>query len=637
MPAGRRLALLASALLAGPTPAASQSLAPLFADHAVVQRDRPLRIWGTARAADRVRVSLAGRSAQALADAQGNWSVDLPPLKAGGPHRLEARFASGAIATASDILVGDVWLCSGQSNMEWPVSRALSPDGELASAADPQLRLITIPKKTALAPAASFADPPQWKVADKDSVAAFSAACYFMARELRTSERVPFGLINASWGGTAVRPWIEPASAARAAADDVALLALYRRDPPAAARTFGEQWQEWWNSQQKIRPWADPQALQWRPMKVGFWEQWGDPDFAKFNGMVWARSTVSLTAAEAAQPAMLTLGVIDEIDQSWVNGVPVGNTFGWDIERSYPIARGVLRAGDNEILVNILDSYGFGGFQGPESKLALRLADGTVKPLAPTLRYSVVTGRSGDPPRPPWDQAAGLSLIYNGMIAPLGPYGLKGAAWYQGETDAGMAQGYARRLGALMSGWREQFRAPALPFLIVGLAGYGKPRAAPGESGWAQVQDEQRRAAASDRSATFVPALDLGERDDIHPPNKQEVGRRLAMAARSAVYDGKDDAIVPLPVAAKLTAAGVEVRFTRPVSTFSGSRPLGFELCGPTQASCRFADASVNDSTVTLRLDGQVATRVRYAWSDFAIVNLYAADLPVPTFELPVR
>ena len=638
MSARRRL-IAAAALLAGAAPVAAQTIDPVYADHSVIQRDHPVRISGTAAPGEKVRISLAGQMRETLGDVLGRWTVELPALSAGGPHQLEARFERGTLLTANDLLVGDVWLCSGQSNMEWPVSRSLNPEVELGSGNDPQLRLLTIAKRTAMAPSAGFAEPPEWKVADRESVGPFSAACYFMGRELRKSERVPIGLINASWGGTAARSWIDPRGAALASPGDAALLDLYRHDPPAAARGFGETWQAWWSAQHATRPWADPGQIQWGPMKVGLWEQWGDPAFADFNGMVWARSTVTLTPAQAAQAATLSLGIIDEIDQSWVNGVPVGNTFGWDVERTYVVPAGTLRAGENEILVNILDSYGGGGFQGPGDKLAMRLADGTTKPLAPRLEYSIVQQRSGDPPRPPWDSAAGLSLIYNGMIAPLGRVGLKGVAWYQGESDAGMAEGYAERLRALIGGWRRQFGSPDLPFLIVGLPGWGGAHVAPVESGWAEVRDAQRRVGTSVPDAAFVPAIDLGDRLELHPPQKQAVGERLARAARALAYGAPHPASGPQIATARRDGDAVLLTFqgaTGTLRSWSGA-PVGFELCGPLDGTCRFARAVIDNGRIRVADDGRPFTRVRYAWADAPITNIFdAVPLPLSTFEIAV-
>lgn len=618
---------------------AAPRLNPLFADHAVIQRGDQLRIFGDASPHEPLTVQFGAVRGVTRADAKGRWQIELSSPSGQGPFDLSVTGAGGASVRASDLLIGDVWLCSGQSNMEFPVSRALNADAELASSADPQLRLISIDKHIELTPSREFAKVPQWQVAGPASAGPFAAACYFMGRDLRKSQGVPVGLINASWGGTAIRSWTDAQSAARTAPADAALLELFRRDPMAANRQFGAKWQAWWQARQHTQPWSNPAALTWKPMKAGYWEQWGDPTMADFNGIVWARSTVDLTPAEAAQAATVKLGVVDEIDETWVNGVAVGNSFGWDVSRSYGVPKGLLHAGPNSIVVNIVDSYGYGGFAGPASALVLKLADGTEKPLTPRLEYSVAPDGLGTPPRAAWDAAAGLSLIYNGMIAPLGPIRLKGVAWYQGETDGGMAAGYADRLAGMIQGWRSQFGSPQLPFLIVGLPAWGPPHLAPVVSGWAEVRDAQRRVGASGVNA-FVPAIDLGDRLELHPPQKQAVGARLARAAL-ALESGKS-ATASGPQAADAHPVGNQVEVTfRGVSgrlqSVSGP-PIGFELCGATQQSCRFAIASIDGHSILLAADGQPVTRVRFAWADAPVVNLYdESGLPVSSFEVAVH
>jgi sialate O-acetylesterase len=232
--------------------------------------------------------------------------------------------------------------------------------------------------------------------------------------------------------------------------------------------------------------------------------------------------------------------------------------------------------------------------------------------------------------------SSGVSTIYDAMVSPLGPLQLKGVAWYQGEADVGQP-GYDVRLAAWMRNWRTQFRDPQLPFLIVGLAGWGKPVSHPVDSGWAALIDEQRLAVERDPRAALASAIDLGEPNDIHPANKQEVGRRLALAAHKIAYrDG--GTVGPLPVSARRQSNSIVITFTKPLQILSGANANAFELCGPSAGSCRYADARVSGNSVAIPTDGQPVTRVRYAWADYPIVNLYDPDLlPAPVFELPVQ
>jgi sialate O-acetylesterase len=643
----RRLTAFLAALLASSAAAAAPpALDSLFSNGAVLQRDHPIRISGDAAPREWVRVSLAGASATVRADRDGRWSVELSPLAAGGPHRIEARFASGAQAAADDVLIGDVWLCSGQSNMEYPVRRALNGEAEAQAAADPQLRLMKVSQQLAEAPQQRFAKPPNWRASTPESAAGFSAACYFMVRELRGSEKVPIGAIDASWGGTPIRAWSsEAAVRAAGATADADLAALHRTARASAVRAFGESWGAWWRSQTYDlpgrEPWNAAEGLNWKPVpSLAYWDAWG-PGWNKWIGAIWAERIVFLTPAEAAQPATLHLSAIDDLDQTFVNGVAVGGLNDPANARSYPVAAGTLKPGENRIVVYVRNAWASGGFAGPAERFRLAFAYGTVKALGEGWRYARIPDSVPAPPAAPWGSSSGVSTIYNGMIAPLGRLSLKGVAWYQGESDVGVP-GYDRRLAALMSSWRGQVRNPQLPFLMVALAGFGKPASQPVDSGWAALIDAQRRAAMADPRAALVAATDLGERDDIHPPNKQEVGRRLALAARRLAYGKADIAAGIVPIAAARSGSQVHIGIAgtgAALQSLSGT-PIGFELCAETQDSCRYANARLAASApvVVVQLDGKPATRVRYGWADYPILNVTDDGLlPLPPFELPIK
>ncbi|HYC94456.1 MAG TPA: sialate O-acetylesterase [Sphingomicrobium sp.] len=634
--------LLATASLIATAATAAPTIDPMFGDNAVIQRDRPIRVRGTAAPGERLTVSLAGKSQAVRADKQGGWTAELPAMAAGGPHRLEVRGAGNSVAAANGLMIGDVWLCSGQSNMEWPLKQALNGEGEVAGANDPQLRLMKVPKRREAAPAASLAPDVRWQPTTPQSAAVFSAACYFMARRLRESHAVAIGAIDSTWGGTAIHSWMDDAGVrASGGAVDVELLREYRRDPKGTVAKFGNRWSQWWRDHSGDpagqEPWHASDRLSWTAMpKIGLWESWGVPALADFNGAMWARVRFTLTPEQAAQGATLSLGPVDDFDRSFVNGEAVGQTFMYDKPREYAVRPGLLKAGENEVLLYILDTGGGGGIWGSPDALKLTLADGTVRPLGEGWQYSMIRADIGTPPLPPWDEGGGATVLYNGMIAPLGPIALKGVAWYQGEADVGK-QNYEDRLAAWMKGWRTQFRDPELPFLIVGLAGFGQPATGPIASNWAALIDDQRKAAEADRHAALVPAIDIGERADIHPPNKQEVGRRLALAAEMIAYGNPKSALAPKLLGATRTGTEVVVRFNQPVQS-RGGMPVGFELCGDAQGSCRYAAARAEGSTVTIAADGQPVTRVRYAWADYPIVNLYGPEmLPVPPFELPIK
>jgi sialate O-acetylesterase len=624
-------------------------LASIFQDHAVLQRDRPIDVWGTAAAGETVSVSLDGQQASARADDSGRWSARLPARGAGGPFTLEAHAASGAAQTLSDILVGDVWLCSGQSNMEMTVSRSRSGEWAAVRSADERLRLLTVPHADRAAPATDLPAGALWRLAAPESVRSFSAACYFAGRELRDAVKVPIGLVAAAWGGSAAEAWTAESGLRAAGGFDARLdlLREYRRDEAAANQRMGQMWQDWWRTHASAgtEPWQPEPALtgEWAdvPEPLRNWKTWGVPLLARHDGLVWFRRTLTLTPAQASRAATLSLGAIDEVDQTWVNGRAIRNTFGWGTDRTYALPGGVLRAGENVIVVNVLSTWDAGGMTGPAGKLALTFDDGTKEALGGGWRYQVVPLEVGRPPRAPWESVAGLTTLYSGMIAPLGPFGVRGAVWYQGETNADAPAGYQAILAGLMSSWRAQLGAE-LPFVVVQLPGFGPAPTAPVESGWSDVRDAQRRAVAADPHAALAVTIDLGEKDDIHPINKRDVGARIARAARRVAYGESIAPTGPAVGSATLEPGRVVVSF-RDVEgrlvTASASEAIGFELCGAAPGSCRFVSGTVEADRVVIPTNGGPRpARLRFCWGGSPVCNLSdGSGLPVGPFELALR
>ncbi len=619
-------------------------LHPLFQDHVVLQRDQPIRLWGQATPGEAVRVELSGHRARARADAHGRWAVRMPPLRAGGPHALSVN-TDDRRQRVEDVMIGDVWLCSGQSNMELPVWRTLDARAEMASADDPAIRLFTVPQAGSDVPRDAFTGPVQWMRATPEGVRDFSAACYYFARELRRTIDVPMGLISASWGGSRIEAWTSAAALRPLGGYDAQLEVLARHaiDPAGAIRRWGELWQAWWLGQPGVSPgdapWREDDTGAWRsaPRQLGAWERWGIPELAEFNGMLWYRARVQLTAAQAAQGATLVLGPADEIDTTWVNGRTVGSSYGAGDARRYAVPAGALHAGDNTVVVNVLDTCRDGGLAGPASAHALELADGSRAGLQ-DWEYRIVPPRIAPPPRAPWQTAAGLSTLHNAMIAPLGAFGLRGALWYQGEANTGEAAHYARLLRALRKDWRRQWRAD-LPLLIVQLPGYGAPPVQPGESGWAGLREAQRQVAAEDRHSGIAITIDLGDRYDIHPANKQEVARRIARVARHVVYGEDIEAAGPIPAAVTRDGHQLIIEFSsrQPLVAHGADMPIGFELCGDAPARCRYARAELRGRRVVLTEADETTTRVRYCWADNPVCTLFDQDgLPAGPFERAV-
>lgn len=647
-PMSRVLLLLALLPLPLPLMAATLQFDSPFGEHAVLQRDQPLQVRGQGTPGAQVEVRLGVQQATAKADRDGHWTATLPAQPAGGPFVLAARSGQETIE-APDVLLGDVWLCSGQSNMELQVNRTLDSRSELLNARHDDLRLLTVQQVPSAVPRRTFATAPQWQRADTDSVRDFSAACYYFARELQQTVHVPMGLINASWGGSRIQAWLSAGVLGKAGlyADEEAVLTRYAKDPVQAAAQWGRIWQAWWHQQPGIdardAPWDPRLALSgtWAPAPaaLGAWEHWGVPALAAFDGLVWFRTEVELSADQASQARTLAIGSADEIDMTWVNGRAVGSSNGGE-PRQYPLPPGTLHAGRNLVTVAVVDTYRDGGLIGPADAQAILLADGSRVPLG-RWQYRAMPSDFASPPRAPWQSATGLSTLYNGMIAPLGDYGLRGALWYQGESNTSEPELYGRLLRLYRQDLRRQFGA-ALPLLIVQLAGYGAPPTQPVESGWAALRDQQRRVADEDPHSGLAVAVDIGERTDIHPANKQELGRRLARAARHVVYGQALAPSGPVAASAMREAGAVALLFDQVeqgLVAYSATRPIGFEVCGATAGSCHYADARIEGARVLLAVPAGIdATRVRYCWADSPVCTLYDGNgLPAGPFEIPVH
>jgi sialate O-acetylesterase len=625
----------------------SLALGPLFQDHAVLQRDKPVPIWGTAGAGEEVSVVLAGRQAAARADASGRWTATLPAVAAGGPFSLEVRTGSGTVRTASDILVGDVFLCSGQSNMEFGVAQSNGGAMVAARANNDRIRLLTIAHAGAARPAGGFEPVPAWQAVKPESIRTFSAVCYYFGREVQETRNVPVGLVHASWGGTAIEPWIGETGlkAVGGFSPRLDLLRTFARDEDAANQGFGRMWEDWWRGHGVAagEPWKAEDNGPWTEVP-GFrnWKTWGVPETANLDGMVWYRRTFNLTPAQAAGQATLSLGGIDEVDETWVNGRVIRNTFGWGNRRTYRLPAGTLRAGNNVVVVNVLSTYDAGGMIGPEDAVALTFDDGTTLSLAGNWRYRAVPLSAGRPPRAPWETIAGLTTLYNGMIAPIGPFGLRGVLWYQGESNADDSSAYEALLRGLMASWRAQF-GDGLPFLVVQLPNFGAVPTKPVESGWAGIREAQRQAVAADGHAGLAVTIDIGEPGNLHPVDKLEVGRRLVRAARHVVYGEPIAPSGPAPLSARREPTGIVVTFgdvERSLVSYSSDTVIGFELCGVAPGSCRFAAGTIDGTRVVLPVpsSGQAPARVRFCWGASPLCNLSdGSGLPVGPFEIPIK
>jgi sialate O-acetylesterase len=653
-PLAKRLLLGSVSLLAlaaaAPSGAAAQApaFAGIFGDHAVLQRGQPVSVWGSAPANSTVSVQLNGATVQAKADGNGKWRARLPAMNAGGPYALSVS-ADGATTTLNDIMVGDVFLCGGQSNMELPMANATNAQMDVTYSANSNLRFVNIARDSTAVRRDEFKTAPQWQVAGAQTTGQASAVCYHMARALQRQYNVPVGFVNSSWGGSSIQSWIGGTSMRKLADYRPALdvLDIYGADPVAGARAEDARQQAWWEKAdthaRAQRAWSKPDFddSRWPGMEPnGRWNESGIEALSKHRGVVWFRTTVELTAQQAATVTQLQLGQVATADTTWVNGVWVGGNTNWWAGRDYAVPKGVLKAGKNVIAIRVLDDDNGGGLVSSPGQRVLRTADGASIALPARWKYQIGSHVNATQSPTPWEPPTSLTTLYNGMIAPLQGFQFKLAAWYQGEANAGAAQEYRTLLPLLFADWRATLGQPDLPFMVVQLTSFGSVATKPGYSAWAELREAQTYAVRNDPHAGLAVTFDFGDRSDIHPAQKKIVGERLARAARAVAYGEKITPGGPQAVSATRSGQDIVVRFVDTnggLRTYSSDMAIGFEVCE--KDVCKYAAATPEGDTV--RLPGAAtagATKVRYAWADAPFINLFSADdLPANGFELELH
>lgn len=643
------LAILALGVAAA-TPAAAQTLtvAPHLASHMVIQHGAPAQLRGTAKPGEAIAVTFGSVAATGRADADGRWQVVLPPLTPGQAGTLIVRAASGETVKLDDVVAGDVWLCSGQSNIDLPVSGSANPERTIRESAGSTIRILKIRRTAAVTPLRDTVPEIAWSRAAPGNLGGFSAACWHMARRIVAGGvKVPLGLIQASWGGSTIEDWMPPAAlrAAGTPAMQLDWLSRYATDPKAtlaAAATATDRWAE------KVDPAAGGWSAAafddsgWQTIAVpGQWERSGIDGLGGFDGIMWFRTTVTLTAEQARRAATLHLGRIDERDRTWVNGTAVGASVSGSELRAYRLPPGLLQAGANTIAVRVVDEMGGGGFSGPANLVKLTLEGGGEVPLAGNWRHRRGPTDSAwrtPPPFIPWSMPRGLTMAWNGMVAPLAGIRLRGIAWYQGESNTSRAGTYRTLLTAWRSAWRAQFQDAALPVVLVQLPGYGPMASQPVDAPWARLREVQRLTALEDPATGLAVSIDLGVTSDIHPAHKDVVGERMGREALRVAY-AKLLPAAPQPLDARRTQAGIEIAMTNAaggLQVYGAAEPAAFELCDAAGA-CRFARARVEGAKILVLNDGRPAAEVRYAWQGSPPVNLYAqSGWPVSPFQIAI-
>jgi sialate O-acetylesterase len=638
---------------------ADVKLPAIFGSHMVLQRGIKLPVWGWADAGEKVTVKIASQEKSATADEKGVWRVTLDPIESNAP--IEMSIAGKNTVTLSDILIGDVWLCSGQSNMEWPTVAAKDGPDEVAKADHPTIRLFHVDH-------AAFELPQQdvkgkWELCSPKSVPQFSAVGYFFGRELNQKLNVPIGLIESSWGGTPAESWTPRQSLKDAPPKLGHILATYEKnvaDYPEAKKKWEAAMQEW-----KKRVELDDTGNQgvekgfakvdfddsaWKPYPVpSMWEH-----SLKLNkdGALWFRKTVEISDGWAGKDLELKLGKLDDTDVTYFNGEQVGATEGelaCFVDRAYKVPAKLVKAGKNTIAVRIFDRRGDGGWAGPAENITLAAKESvsdSTKPisLAGEWKYEIefaldpkpFTWSPGEPQHP--DYAWSPSNLYNGMIHPIVPFGIRGAIWYQGESNANeFADEYADLLGAMIKGWRSNWNQGDFPFLIVQLANFTKEQSEPvqTQAKWPVIRECQYQLTRTLPNVGMASASDIGEAGDIHPKNKQEVGRRLALSAEQITYDMNVVHIGPTFKSVSIDGDKAIVTFTNIGGGLEakGDALKGFAIAGP-DGKWHYANAKIDgDHVVLTSSDVHEPKSVAYGWADNPVCNLFNKEgLPAVPF-----
>ncbi|UCD23099.1 MAG: beta galactosidase jelly roll domain-containing protein [Gemmatimonadota bacterium] len=641
----RVIALPAACLLAvtaacGSEPAEYVRLPAVFGSHMVLQRDEPVAIWGWASPRSTVTVSIYDLHGEVRVNRDSTWRMMIPARQAGGPYTLTV--AGVDTITFSDVMVGEVWIASGQSNMEWPLARTRDSAIEANAADYPDIRYLRVAHDVSYR-RKSDVTAEGWLSVTPQTVLPFSAVAYFFGRKLHDELGVPVGIIQTTWGGTPAEAWTssdglegisdftEPlaAVAEHAAAGDEPLgwdESLTAWTETLLARDRGRQsgQTQWMAPELGTQGWASHPV----PMT------WSEGGLAEYDGVVWFRTTVDLPSGWSESDLVLSLGMVDDIDSTWVNGRPVGGTRGWRAQRRYTVSAMHWREGDNVIAVRVLDTGGGGGIHGDRDSVYVARGAERVS-IAGDWQYRIGL-EPADLPQLPAAPQNQVTTLFNAMLAPIIPVSMRGVIWYQGESNAGRAHQYRTLFPAMIHDWRRQWGRGDFPFLFVQLANYMAPQSDPVEpETWPELREAQSLALELANTAQAI-TIEIGEADDIHPRNKQDVGLRLALAALGTVYD--QDVVYSGPSLREMTVEGNRIRLhfdhvgTGLVA--AGDRLRGFAIAGEDRQFV-WANADIDGETVLVSADGIAApVAVRYAWANNPVISLFNREgLPASPFR----
>ena len=628
-------------------------LPAIISDNMVLQQGTKVRIWGNARPGERVIVAFQNKSSEAVADGQGRWAVFIGPLKSGGPAELTVKGAN--TLTIKNVLVGEVWLCSGQSNMEWPLANTIGATETLAQANYPEIRMFRVEHHTSEEPLADLEG--RWIVTTPDEAAHFTAVGYFFGRELYQRLKVPVGLINSSWGGTPAESWTSH-EALVASPELKPILDRYESSLnmlPQAKEAYAQALAQWEEKNLYIDAGNKGEALGYADPATST-ADWSKMDLPHqfetagllIDGAVWFRRVLELPESWAGKDLVLNLTPIDDQDVTYFNGKKVGSIGretpnSYLVPRKYVVPGALVHGGRNLIAVRVFDSAGEGGFSrgGAMSIAPKGAAESEVISLRGAWEYKVELAL--EPKHPDWGsrpEAVGVSnqnnpsVLYNAMIAPLVRFAIRGAIWYQGESNAGRAYQYRTLFPIMIRNWRSAW-GHEFPFYFVQLANWHANKAEPDESDWAELREAQTMTLREPQTGMAV-TIDIGDENDIHPRNKLDVGRRLAAWALAGTYGQKDIPSGPLYDRFTIEGDKIRIRFKHGVGlkTSDGGVVKGFAIAGEDRRFV-WADARIDGDTVIVSSSKVIKpVAVRYGWADNPLANLYnSAGLPASPFR----
>lgn len=633
------------------TASAQVKMQPLFTDNMVLQQQTDAPIWGEDKAGKTITVTTSWNKKRytTKADAQGRWKVSVATPEAGGPYNIT--ISDGKPVTLKNVLIGEVWLCTGQSNMEMPIvgwGHEYFKEEHKDADNHPRIRLLQLEQATSTVPKDAFkARSDGWMVCNFKNLADFSATGYFFGRDIEKYRNVPVGLIETCWGGTVAEAWTSGESLRQMLDFAQAVEKVKTMPDNVAARRaqYEREWQQW-NDEVGMRDkgmkggeavWAAPMC------DVGTWQtmtvpgKLADRGMANVHGVIWFRKTIDVPKAMAGKELVLNLGPVDDNDVTYFNGQVLGHTEGWNVNRSYKVPARMVKAGRNVVTVRVIDTGGDGGIYGTPEQMSLSTAKGSQLSLAGDWLYRVGC-TAADMPSMPVDASKSpnvATVLYNAMIHPLVPYALQGAIWYQGEANADRAYQYRDLLPLMIGDWRMRW-GKRFPFYIVQLANYMQRHGQPTESAWAELREAQAMTTHLDNTG-MACAIDIGMADDIHPSNKQDVGKRLALVARAKTYGEDIECYGPTYRSYQIEDGSIRIVFDHAGSglrTNDGKPVTGFAIAG-LDHKWHFAQARIDGQTVVVsspEVPHPVA--VRYAWADNPACNLYnGADLPTVPFR----